>query len=174
MTGSAPALEVRDVERAQWLAAGRAARAEGARWFDWLTGIDDGDAVWLVAQARILGAPAGGPGAGGTVRLRARVPDGEPVASLTPVWRGAGWAERETAELFGVTFTGFDDGTGLGLRRLLTSPGQQGLPLRKDFVLGARGVLPWPGGKEPGEATDAPGRRRVQAPGVPWPPEGGR
>ena len=72
---------------------------------------------------------------------------------------------------------GFDDGSGLGLRPLLLPDGFEGTPLRKSFVLAARASKPWPGAKEPGEGHDsarAPGRRRVQAPGVPGPEWGPR
>ena len=108
--------------------------------------------------------------------LRTGVPDDAPeLASLTPVWPGVAWHERETHEMFGIEVTGFDDGTGLGLRPLLLPDGFEGTPLRKSFQLAARASKTWPGGKEPGEGHDtakSPSRRRVQAPGVP-PPEWG-
>ena len=40
--------------------------------------------------------------------------------------------------MFGVTFDGFDDGSGLWLRPLLLPDGFEGTPLRKSFVLAAR------------------------------------
>ena len=113
--------------------------------------------------------------------LRTRVPDTDPVLpSLTAVWPGAGWHERETHEMFGLGFTGFDDGSGLGLRPLLLPDGFEGTPLRKSFVLTARASKPWPGAKEPGESSSStghrsPGRRKVAPPGVPdpsWGPRG--
>ena len=79
--------------------------------------------------------------------------------------------------MFGVEFSGFDDGSGSGLRPLLLPEGFQGTPLRKSFVLAARASKQWPGGKEPGEGHDSaksPSRRRVQAPGVPGPDWGPR
>ena len=107
--------------------------------------------------------------------VRTRIPDGQALPSLTALFAGAAWHERETHEMFGIDVAGFDDGTGLGLRPLLLPDGFEGTPLRKSFVLAARASKPWPGAKEPGEGHDAsrsPGRRRVQAPGVP-PPEWG-
>jgi NADH-quinone oxidoreductase subunit C len=73
--------------------------------------------------------------------------------------------------MFGVDFTGFDDGTGMGLRPLLLPDGFEGTPLRKSFVLAARASKPWPGAKEPGEsdAHAAPARRKTLPPGVPDP-----
>ena len=51
------------------------------------------------------------------------------VASVTPIWRGAEFQEREVYDLFGVTFDGHPD-----LRRILMWEGFQGHPMRKDYV----------------------------------------
>ena len=107
-----------------------------------------------------------------TMLLRTRVPEGESLASITGVFAGAAWHERETYEMFGLAFDGFTDSSGLGLRPLLLPVGFEGTPLRKSFVLASRATKPWPGGKEPGEghsSAKSPSRRRVQAPGVPGP-----
>jgi NADH-quinone oxidoreductase subunit C len=53
-----------------------------------------------------------------------------PVASLTPLYPGADWFERETYDLFGVVFSGHPD-----LRRIMTDYGFDGHPLRKDFPM---------------------------------------
>ncbi|PZP89007.1 MAG: hypothetical protein DI592_00485, partial [Stenotrophomonas maltophilia] len=50
-----------------------------------------------------------------SVMTRARVPlasgdDPAHAPSLTGLWRGAAWHERETFEMFGIVFDGFDDG----------------------------------------------------------------
>ena len=65
-------------------------------------------------------------------RIRLIVPTDEvtPVPSVTGVYRGANWFERETFDLYGVLFTGHPD-----MRRLLTDYGFEGHPLRKDFPL---------------------------------------
>ena len=52
------------------------------------------------------------------------------VASLTGVWPGANWFEREAFDLFGIIFEGHPD-----LRRILTDYGFVGHPFRKDFPL---------------------------------------
>ena len=52
------------------------------------------------------------------------------VPTVTGIWPVAGWWERETWDLFGVTFDGLADH-----RRILTDYGFEGHPLRKDFPL---------------------------------------
>jgi len=52
------------------------------------------------------------------------------ISSLTRLYSGAGWLEREVWDLFGIFFTGHID-----LRRILTDYGFAGYPLRKDFPL---------------------------------------
>jgi NADH dehydrogenase (ubiquinone) Fe-S protein 3 len=53
-----------------------------------------------------------------------------PVPSITSLYDGANWYEREVYDLFGVFFTGHPD-----LRRIMTDYGFDGHPLRKDFPL---------------------------------------
>ena len=66
------------------------------------------------------------------VRLKARVGDAEgeraELDSITDVWPGANWFEREAWDLMGVKFKGHPD-----LRRILMYPEFQGHPLRKDY-----------------------------------------
>ncbi|MGL5858851.1 MAG: NADH-quinone oxidoreductase subunit C [Angustibacter sp.] len=152
---------------------------------DWLSAVDEPDAgppaVDLAASpavdlvAHLVRSTSGGVGRSplGVERmlLRARLRGTPPtVRSVTDLWPGAAWHERETHEMFGVAFTGFDDGTGLGLRPLLLPDGFEGTPLRKSFVLTARASKPWPGAKEPGEpdpTTARSSRRSLLPPGVP-------
>jgi NADH-quinone oxidoreductase subunit C len=62
------------------------------------------------------------------LRLKVRVRGPDPrVPTVTSVWPGANWFERETFDLFGVTFTGHPD-----LRRILLPPDFYGHPLRRD------------------------------------------
>jgi len=66
------------------------------------------------------------------VRVRVKIMTDEttPVPSVTSVFAGADWFEREVYDLYGVLFTGHPD-----LRRILTDYGFDGHPLRKDFPL---------------------------------------
>lgn len=56
------------------------------------------------------------------------------VPSVTGIWQGAEWPEREVYDMFGVRFTGHPD-----LRRILTWEGFPAYPLRKDYPLRGRG-----------------------------------
>lgn len=173
--------DVRDVPFGEWSSTVLALREEGYAYFDWLTAVDETDREGADAGfdvvCHLIDTRTREPGSLPSVLLRTRAPEGLPVPSLTGIFRGAAWHERETHEMFGIDFDGFDDGTGLGLRPLLLPDGFEGTPLRKSFVLAARASKAWPGAKEPGEGHDsarAPGRRRVQAPGVPGPEWGPR
>ena len=62
------------------------------------------------------------------IRVKVQVREDELVPSLTGVFPGAGWYEREVFDMFGIMFSGHAD-----LRRILTDYGFRGHPLRKDF-----------------------------------------
>ena len=63
------------------------------------------------------------------LRLRVAVPENDPsVDSLTPLWRGANFLEREVWDLYGIRFIDHPD-----LRRILLYDEFQGHPLRKDY-----------------------------------------
>ncbi|WP_283139082.1 NADH-quinone oxidoreductase subunit C [Rhizohabitans arisaemae] len=146
-----------DVGPERWAEAVGLARELGFAFFDWLTGVDEDDDFGVVAHVY-------DPTAHEHLLLRTRVPKADPrLDSVTEIYRGANWHERETHEMFGVIFEGHPD-----LAPLLLPDGFEGHPLRKDFVLAARVAKAWPGAKEPGESGHgAPSRRRMTPPGVP-------
>lgn len=171
------------VPRELWTAAALYARDElGLDFFDWLSAVDQLDAgpAGIDVVAHVADSRSGRGGAAGSQDLGAvrrlllmtRAPREDlRLASLTPVWPGAAWHERETFEMFGVDFTDYREATGLPLRPLLLPDGFEGNPLLKSFQLASRAVRPWPGAAEPGESGPGAGSRRakVQAPGVPDP-----
>ena len=69
---------------------------------------------------------------GHRIRLKARVGDADmknaEIDSVTEIWPGANWFERETYDMNGVTFRGHPD-----LRRILMYPEFVGHPLLKDY-----------------------------------------
>ena len=68
------------------------------------------------------------------LRVKTRAPESDPrVPSVTSVWSGAGWPEREVFDLFGITFDGHPD-----LRRVLMPDDWEGHPLRKDYAVQIR------------------------------------
>jgi NADH:ubiquinone oxidoreductase subunit C len=74
--------------------------------------------------------------------------------SITGVFIGAEWHEREAAEMFGIHFTGHPN-----LTTLYLSEDFEGHPMLKSFKLPARSyVKDWPGAKDPDEAAAAGGR----------------
>ena len=66
--------------------------------------------------------------------------DSPTIPTLTEVFAGANWHEREAAEMFGIDFTGHPDLTNLYLPDRFI-----GNPLRKSYPLLSREVKPWPG-----------------------------
>jgi len=71
------------------------------------------------------------------VRLKAPVPEADPtLPTITQVFRGANWFEREAWDLYGIVFEGHPN-----LIRLLTHESFVGHPLRKDYPTARRHVL---------------------------------
>ncbi len=63
------------------------------------------------------------------IRLKAEVGEGDAsIDSVTPVWVGANWHEREAFDMYGIIFNGHPD-----LRRVLLPEDWEGYPLRKDY-----------------------------------------
>ena len=147
-----------------WRAAGQAARDMGLNYFCFLSGLD-----WMPSPfGRSEDDPTEPPPerstavvqglAGGDTRfqvfarvysiaehvgvtLKVDVPDATmAVESWVPLYAGANWHERETWEMYGVSFTGHPD-----LRHIYLPTDFEGYPLRKDYPLLARIVKPWPG-----------------------------
>lgn len=109
-------------------------------YFDFLGGVDFGDdgieVVSHLASTRH----------GHQVRVKTRCgkdPADRHVPTLSDVWPGANWHEREAAEMFDVAFDGHPQPV-----KLLLAEEFEGHPLRKDFELMSREAKPWPGATE--------------------------
>ncbi|HEY0450447.1 NADH-quinone oxidoreductase subunit C [Actinophytocola sp.] len=136
----------------------------GCAFFDWLSAVDEPDTeppgVDVVSHVY---SPRGRH----RLLLRTRLARGhQHLPTATTVYKGANWHERETAEMFGVTFDGHPNPL-----PLLLPDGFVGTPLRKEFVLASRVAKQWPGEVNPGQSLRelAPRRRRNLPPGVPDP-----
>ncbi len=78
------------------------------------------------------------------VRLKVRLPAEDPVVpTVSDIWPGANWHERETWELFGIDFVDHPH-----LVKLVLPEQFEGFPLRKGFELMSRVAKPWPGDQE--------------------------
>ncbi len=64
------------------------------------------------------------------IRIKVQLDDGESIPTVTDIWRGADWPERETYDMFGIVFDNHPD-----LRRIYLEEGWEGYPLRKDYPL---------------------------------------
>ena len=74
------------------------------------------------------------------VNVKVDIDDSMTLPSITGIFAGANWHERETAEMFGIKFAGHPDP-----RNIYLPSGFEGYPLRKDFPLLSRVIKPWPG-----------------------------
>jgi NADH-quinone oxidoreductase subunit C len=97
----------------------------GCRYFNFLSAIDwKEQGLEVVARVEALEAPV-------ALMLRTRLEPGNPrCPTLTGVYRGAGWMERECYDMFGIVFDGHPD-----LRRILLADDWEGHPLRKDYAV---------------------------------------
>lgn len=62
------------------------------------------------------------------IGVRVRLREGEGIATVTEIYEGANWLEREVYDMLGIDFVGHKD-----QRRLLTDYGFEGHPLKKDY-----------------------------------------
>jgi len=136
------------VERDGWIPAHEALRTE-LPFFSWLAGVDwardvaVGDppvAEDLEDHYEVMSCLADVT-VGASVILSVDLPkDDATLETLTPVYGGAEWHEREAHEMFGIDFRGHPN-----LVKLYLPDGFEGHPLRKSFPLLSREVKPWPG-----------------------------
>ncbi len=163
MTAIAPA-DWRDVSSSEWLPVCRELLGSGHDYLEVLTAIDRESEREVIA---VLCSSARD-SATGSVGIRTRVPaDAPSISSITDVFPAAAWHERETAEMFGITFAGLADARPLLRRESLGAP-----PLLKSVVLAARVAREWPGAAEAevrddGRKAGNPSKRRQRPAGAP-------
>ena len=111
-----------------WEAAARFARTQlGCGFFNFLTAVD-----WKEQGLEVL-CRVENLDAGLVVVLKTKLaPGADHCPTLTGVWRGADWMERECWDMFGVRFDGHPDP-----RRILLGDDWEGHPLRKDYAVDA-------------------------------------
>jgi NADH-quinone oxidoreductase subunit C len=122
--------EVARIPSDEWEAFARAAKEAGFEICSDVTAVD-----WLRARPERYEVVASLVSMQHTLRLRmiTTADRQDPVvASLTPIWPGAGYAEREVYDMFGIHFEGHPD-----LTRILMPDEWEGHPLRKDFGVGS-------------------------------------
>lgn len=68
------------------------------------------------------------------VRVKVTAAEGEKVPSVSEIWKGANWPEREVFDLFGIEFSGHPV-----MERIIMPENFRGYPLRKDFPLEGTG-----------------------------------
>ena len=108
----------------RWVQVARFAKERlGCRYFVHLTAVDwKADGLDVVCRVENLEA-------GVALSLKTRIGTGDSCPSLTALFRGADWMERECYDLFGIRFEGHPD-----LRRILLDQDWEGHPLRKDYA----------------------------------------
>lgn len=139
------------VERDAWVETIRRARdEEGLTFFSWLSGIDwskdveVGDTVedpdGLEERFEVMCRLSSVENADGAQFIAALPKDDPVIDSITGLFGGAEWHEREARDMFGIDFTG-----NLNLTPIYLPEGFIGHPLLKSYPLLAREVKPWPG-----------------------------
>jgi NADH-quinone oxidoreductase subunit C len=115
----------------------------GFDFLDFIAAVDLGDRFEVVTHLHSLSNNH-------EVRIKLPVPkDDADCPTISDLFPGANWHERETMEMFGIQFVGHP----LPVKLLL--PEQfEGNPLRKDFVLMTRQAKPWPGAVEEEEEEE--------------------
>lgn len=71
------------------------------------------------------------------IRLKTSIDKNEEVDSITSIYKGANWLEREVYDMFGIVFKNHPN-----LERILMWESFQGHPLRKDFFIRTEVPLP--------------------------------
>lgn len=140
---------IQKVEKSEWLSQASDMKQRGFVRCEWLTATHNGvDAfeISLMLSSEDL-----------TESLILTTEIDTSIESLTNVYSGVSFHEREVAQMFGVEFIGNNDS------RPAFEIELPGFPLRRDFALATRADTDWPGAVEPNETAK---RRPSLPPGV--------
>ncbi|MSO26511.1 MAG: NADH-quinone oxidoreductase subunit C [Candidatus Nanopelagicales bacterium] len=125
---------MREVDQVFWADEFRALQSQGYFFFDFLTAYERDSQLVVIARVA-------NPETKQSQMLTAKVDAQQnSMASISVTYPGAIWHERETTEMFGISFVGLEDARPLLRRSMLGRP-----PLLKSSVLAARMLKPWPG-----------------------------
>lgn len=97
----------------------------GYSYFSFMTAIDWKEYFTLIYRVRNIEEKD-------EFTIKVKIEKDQKVPSISDIYKGAEWMEREVYDLFGIYFTGHPD-----LRRILLPDEYQGHPLRKDFPIDA-------------------------------------
>ena len=130
------------VDRESWPAVARVLRDETSLQFQFLSDVIGADyhpreprfeVVYLLVSLGVQGLGPQ-PASAKRLRVKVRVPGADPrIPTMTELWPGANWPEREVYDLLGITFEGHPD-----MRRVLMPEDWEGYPLRKDYPVQIR------------------------------------
>ena len=110
----------------QWVAfAGFAKNDLGCRFFSFLSAVD-----WKEQGLEVIARLDNVDDRVGLMMKTKLGPGVSECPSITPVFRGANWMEREAYDMFGIRFAGHPD-----LRRILLSDDWEGHPLLKSYAV---------------------------------------
>ncbi len=154
------------VTKDNWVAAATAGRDDaGLDFFSWLSAVDwakevtvgepAADVDNLEERYEVLCRLSSSTTTDALILSTSLDKDDPVLDSLTSVYSGAEWHERETAEMFGIDFPDHPN-----LINLYLPDRFEGHPLRKSYALGAREVKPWPGHVD---VEDLPSTENVEA-----------
>jgi NADH-quinone oxidoreductase subunit C len=116
----------------------------GCDFIDFVAGVDRGEGAFEVVTQLWSTTHLHG------IRVKVACEGDPPTApTISDIYPGANWHERETWELFGIVFEGHPQ-----LVKLLLPEPFEGHPLRKDFLLMTRVAKPWPGAEEGEESPE--------------------
>lgn len=145
-----------DIAIEEWVAHHRQTRERGFECFDFLAATATLDRASIAVTTHVMTADASKRALSRTI-----VPVGAELQSLSDIYAGAAWHEREAAELVGLRFHDRS-----GMNRLLTVEGAEPRhPLAWHAPLEQRLDQAWPGAYEPGGGS-ARRKREKQVPGL--------